>query len=61
MNFLELAAWVAGLIGFALLVAGVAMLSVPAALIVAGIGLLLWAYVADKAAAAPAPLHDGGG
>lgn len=61
MNFLELAAWVAGLIGFGLLVAGVAMLSVPAALIVAGIGLLLWAYVADKASAAPAPLHDGGG
>ncbi|MBI6922191.1 hypothetical protein JET68_25725 [Pseudomonas monteilii] len=61
MKFLELAAWVAGLIGFGLLVAGVAMLSVPAALIVAGIGLLLWAYVADKAAATPAPLHDGGG
>jgi hypothetical protein len=61
MNSLELVAWTAGLLGFGLLVAGVAMLNVPAAFIVAGVGLLLWAYVADKAAAAPAPMHDGGG
>ena len=61
MKSLEVLAWVAGLLGFALLVAGVAMLSAPFAFIVAGIGLLLWAYLADKAAAAPAPMHDGGG
>ncbi|OUM34758.1 hypothetical protein B8W72_09855 [Pseudomonas putida] len=61
MKSLELLAWVAGLLGFGLLVAGVAMLSVPFAFIMAGIGLLLWAYLADKAAAAPAPMHDGGG
>lgn len=61
MKSLELLAWVAGLLGFALLVAGVAMLNVPSAFIVSGIGLLLWANLADKAAAAPAPMHDGGG
>lgn len=61
MKSLEVLAWVAGLLGFGLLVAGVAMLSVPFAFIVAGIGLLLWAYLADKAAAAPAPTHEGGG
>jgi hypothetical protein len=61
MKSLELVAWVSGLLGFGLLVAGVAMLNVPVAFIVAGVGLLLWAYVADKAAAAPAPMHDGGG
>lgn len=61
MKSLELLAWVAGLLGFGLLVAGVAMLSVPSAFIAAGIGLLLWAYLADKAAATPAPMHDGGG
>lgn len=44
-------AWLAGLLGFGLLVAGVAMLNVPAALIVAGGGLLRWALLADKAAA----------
>lgn len=61
MKTLELVAWVTGLLGFGLLVAGVAMLNVPTAFIVAGIGLLLWAYVADKAAAGLAPMHDGGG
>ncbi|MBO2891193.1 MULTISPECIES: hypothetical protein [Pseudomonas] len=61
MKSLELLAWVAGLLGFGLLVAGVAMLNVPSAFVVAGIGLLLWAYLADKAAAAPAPTHEGGG
>ncbi|MEW9586707.1 hypothetical protein ABQJ48_35465 [Paraburkholderia sp. DGU8] len=39
------------MLGFALLVAGVAMVSVPAGLIVAGVLLLCWAYLADRAAA----------
>ena len=45
-------AWLAGLLGFGLLVAGVALIHVPAALIVAGTGLLAWARLADKAHAA---------
>ena len=44
--------WLSGLLGFGLLVAGVALIHVPAALIVAGIGLLAWARLADKAHAA---------
>lgn len=44
--------WLSGLLGFALLVAGVAMIHIPAALIVAGAGLLAWARLADKAHAA---------
>lgn len=44
--------WLTGLLGFGLLVAGVALIHVPAALIVAGIGLLAWARLADKAHAA---------
>ncbi|WDH24099.1 hypothetical protein [Pseudomonas chlororaphis] len=44
-------AWLAGLLGFGLLVAGVAMLNVPAGFIVAGGGLLGWSFLADKAAA----------
>lgn len=51
MNVIGVAAWVAGLLGFALLVAGVALVSVPAGLIVAGVLLLFWAYLADRAAA----------
>lgn len=43
--------WLAGLLGFGLLVAGVALLNIPAAFIVAGLGLLGWAYLADRAAA----------
>lgn len=61
MNHLLLMAWLAGLLGFGLLVTGVALLSVPAAFIVAGIGLLGWAWLADRASAVSAPLHDGGG
>ncbi len=48
---LLIVAWLVGLLGFGLLVAGVAMLHVPAAFIVAGSGLLAWARLADKAAA----------
>lgn len=61
MNYLVLLAWLAGLAGFGLLISGVALLSVPAALIVAGVGLLGWAWLADRAAAAPVPVHDSGG
>lgn len=61
MNYLVLLAWLAGLSGFGLLVTGVALLSVPAAFIVAGVGLIGWAWLADRAAAAPAPLQDSGG
>ncbi|PVX86470.1 hypothetical protein [Paraburkholderia unamae] len=55
MNIIGVASWVAGLFGFALLIAGVALVSVPAALIVAGVLLLFWAYLADRAAARIAP------
>ncbi|MFV2944248.1 hypothetical protein [Pseudomonas japonica] len=48
---LEIMAWLAGLLGFALLVAGVWMIYVPAAFLVAGVGLLGWAWLADQAAA----------
>lgn len=48
---LEILSWLAGLMGFALLVAGVWMIFPPAALIVAGVGLLCWAKLADQAAA----------
>lgn len=43
--------WLAGLFGFGLLVAGVALLNVPAAFIVAGLGLLGWSYLVDRASA----------
>ena len=45
------ASWLAGLFGFALLIVGVALIHLPAAFITAGLGLLGWAYIADKAAA----------
>lgn len=48
---LLIASWLAGMLGFALLVAGVAQLNVPAAFIAAGVGLLYWALLADRAAA----------
>ena len=51
MNSIGIAAWVAGLLGFALLVTGVALISLPIGLIVAGVLLLLWALLADMAAA----------
>ena len=49
---LVILSWLSGLLGFGLLVAGVALIHVPAALIVAGAGLLAWARLADKAYAA---------
>ncbi|ARK91071.1 hypothetical protein [Burkholderia pseudomallei] len=51
MNSIGIAAWVAGLLGFALLVAGVLLISLPIGLIVAGVLLLLWAFLADLASA----------
>ncbi|CAG9197039.1 MULTISPECIES: hypothetical protein [Burkholderia] len=51
MNSIGIAAWVAGLLGFALLVTGVMLISLPIGLIVAGVLLLLWALLADMAAA----------
>ncbi|KEO67290.1 hypothetical protein [Burkholderia pseudomallei] len=51
MKFMGIAAWVAGLAGFALLVTGVVLISVPIGLIVAGVLLMLWALLADIAAA----------
>ena len=49
---LAIAAWLAGLLGFGLLVYGVSLISVPAGCITAGVGLLAWSYLADRAAAA---------
>ncbi|MCA8037851.1 hypothetical protein LGM46_33310 [Burkholderia arboris] len=51
MKSIAIAAWLAGLLGFALLVAGVVLISLPIGLIVAGVLLLLWALLADMAAA----------
>ncbi|KVF27636.1 MULTISPECIES: hypothetical protein [Burkholderia cepacia complex] len=51
MKSIAIAAWVAGLLGFVLLVTGVVLISLPIGLIVAGVLLLLWALLADMAAA----------
>lgn len=48
---LVIASYLAGLLGFGLLVAGVAQLNVPAAFITAGAGLIYWSLLADRAAA----------
>jgi cytochrome b subunit of formate dehydrogenase len=53
-------AWLAGLLGFALLVTGVALIYQPAAFIVAGICLVAWARRADKASAAQRAQGKGG-
>lgn len=44
--------FVFGVLGFALLVVGLGLWSVPAALCVAGVGLMLYSWLLDKAAAA---------
>lgn len=49
---LVIVSWLAGLLGFGLLVGGVAMISAPVACIVAGLGLMSWSFLADRAAAA---------
>lgn len=46
----------AGVTGFVALVAGVALISVPAGFIVAGASLLGWAYLADRAVAVRATM-----
>jgi hypothetical protein len=51
LNIIAIAAWLAGLLGFGLLVGGVALIHVPTAFIIAGLGLIGWAWLADKAAA----------
>ena len=58
-TLIQILSWLAGLAGFGLLVAGVAQVYVPAAFIVAGIGLLVWARLADQAVAASLK-HKGG-
>lgn len=50
MNKLEIAAVLVGLLGFAALVAGVALISHAAGLIVAGVCLMAWAWRAEKVA-----------
>lgn len=55
MTLIAWAAWLAGALGFGLLIAGIALIHIPAAFIAAGLCLLVWAYIADKAAAA---LHN---
>jgi hypothetical protein len=57
---LTILAWVSGLLGFALLVTGVAMINVPTAYIVAGTGLIAWSWLADRAAAAMNHKPEGG-
>lgn len=51
-TLVQILSWLAGLVGFGLLVAGVAQIFVPAAFIVAGLGLVGWSFVADRAVAA---------
>ena len=51
MNITAIAAWTVGLLGFASLLSGVALIHKPTAMIVAGLCLLGWSWLADKAAA----------
>ncbi|SED26737.1 hypothetical protein FIV41_13550 [Pseudomonas marginalis] len=57
---LVILSWLSGLLGFGLLVGGVAMMHVPAACVVAGVGLIAWSRLADRAAAALKPKPKGG-
>lgn len=52
MKYLQWLSLVCGLLGFALLVAGLALYSVPVALGVAGVLLMAYAWRIDKAVAA---------
>lgn len=58
MNLVVLS-WVVGVLGFALVVIGVALMHVPTACIVAGMALVGYAYLADRAAAASRPAGGG--
>lgn len=51
MNSFAIAAWIAGLLGFGLLITGVALIHAPTAFITAGLSLIGWAWLADKASA----------
>lgn len=51
---LKTLSWACGLLGFALLIGGLALWSVPLACVVAGLALLAYAYLLDRAAAAQA-------
>lgn len=51
-TLVQILSWLSGLLGFGLVIAGVAQFNVPAAFIVAGIGLIAWSLIADRAAAA---------
>ena len=51
-EYLDLIAFMVGLIGFTLFVAGIGFVYWPAALIVAGAGLLGWSFMAARAVAA---------
>jgi hypothetical protein len=59
ITLVQILSWLAGLVGFGLLVAGVAQLNVPAAFIVAGAGLLAWSRMADQAVAAASKQKGG--
>ncbi len=51
---LKTMSWLCGLLGFALLVLGLALWSLPLALVVAGLALLAYAALLDMAATAAA-------
>ncbi|MCS3467405.1 hypothetical protein M2401_001126 [Pseudomonas sp. JUb42] len=51
MTLIAFAAWLVGALGFGLLIGGVALIHVPTACITAGICLLGWAFLADRASA----------
>ena len=51
MKRLDILAFVVGVVGFALMVAGIGVIYWPAALIVGGAGLLLWSFLAARAVA----------
>lgn len=59
ITLVQILSWLAGLVGFGLLVAGVAQLNVPAAFIVAGLCLLAWSRMADQAVAAASKQKGG--
>lgn len=61
MKLLMVLSCLAGVLGFGLLIAGVAQLNIPAAFIVAGAGLLYWARLADQASAKLATTSRAGG
>lgn len=60
MNLIALAAWLSGGLGFGLLIGGIALMHIPAACITAGLCLLGWASLADRASARPRRKPDNG-